>query len=161
MNSATERKIEAILSDLRNKASTSIEGDIGKFARRHRYDPIYVTTVTVREVVRAGQDNVLKLLARSVTEVSELSKTLDAFGMLKAGMLLHLSHLEFLVEQWNGMPLSPSNPNVANERFVAVRQDSIVSIDGYRHQFKNPGGRPEEWPWEEQKLTSKPHFRMG
>lgn len=148
MNSKTAKKIETILAGLRKQASSSFGMQISKINRAHDRPPGIVPSFVVREAVKAALDNVLKLVAQAEIEISLVSATMDAHGLLKAGVLLHLSDLASSIERWNGLPLSPDNLKLVDERFAAVRQDVVSYVDATQHRFKNSGGRPDEWNWD-------------
>ena len=120
-----------------------------------------VTATMLHEVVRAAQKNSLELLGVAVADVTSISKTMDAYGLLKSAIVNHLSDLSGMVEQWRGIPLHPENLKLAGELFAAKRIDLVVNVEAYRARFKNQGGRPPSWNWDAAKAHVKSRFPSG
>lgn len=106
----------------------------------------------VRGAVRAVEDSALRLVADAVVQVSALSVAPDAFMMIDAAVAAHLSAMEGVVEQGQGVPLQPAALKAAGDRYDAVRHRIVRVLENHRSRFvetKNKGGRPQSWDWEE------------
>jgi hypothetical protein len=161
MNIATEQKIELVLKGLRDKATRQFEGTIRKLSGSQYGSPPTISSATITDAMRAVKDNSLALLQNGAIEVSSVSKTMDAFGLLKRAMVNHLSDLTRLVEQWRGASLNSQQLELVRELYSVSRDDLLLNVDEYQNRFKNQGGRPEVWPWDEAKAYVKSAYSKG
>lgn len=156
MDVDTTKKIEGLLADL-NK------GALKSFRRQaltvHASDQpnafedrsSAITWPMAYRMARLAEENAMKLMADATSKVASISTAPDAFVLIDAAVMAHIMMLESEVEKGWGVLLNGTLLQFFGEKFEAVRQRSIRSLELRRSSFtnlKNQGGRPPTHDWE-------------
>lgn len=101
--------------------------------------------------MRAAETNAQQFLADAVLDVSKISIAPEAYAELDQAVNSHLSNLEGVVVEGNGVSLSPEMFKVVDEKLAKVRDGVIRSLENHRASFsgsKSKGGAREGYDWD-------------
>ncbi|WP_313665977.1 hypothetical protein [Shinella sp.] len=163
MDSKTTDSIKACLNELRAKALKAFKMQVMKIYSSAEH-PVFIPEITVRNAVKAAEDNTRQLLEDTMKQVSAVSAAPEAFTLIDRAIAAHLSDLESVVVQGRGVPLLPTMLKVADEKLAMVRQELFRNLETYRSSFsgsKNKGGAPLTWNWEEAEAYVRGKFPDG
>lgn len=156
MDVDTTNKIERLLADLNTgalkafhrQALTAYASDQSNvFGDRSSA----ITGSMANQMARLAEENAMKLITDATSKVASISTAPDAFVLIDAAIMAHIMMLESEVEKGRGIPLSDALLQIFSERFEAIRQRTIRSLELRRSSFtnsKNQGGRPPTHDWE-------------
>lgn len=142
MDVDTTKKIEGLLADL-NK------GALKSFRRQaltvHASDQpnafedrsSAITWPMAYRMARLAEENAMKLMADATSKVASISTAPDAFVLIDAAVMAHIMMLESEVEKGWGVLLNGTLLQFFGEKFEAVRQRSIRSLELRRSSFTN------------------------
>lgn len=156
MDVDTTKKIECLLADLSMRALKSFKRQALTAYASDQPDVFgdrssAITAPMVNRMARLAEENAMKLIADATSKVASISMAPDAFVLIDAAIMAHIMMLESEVEKGRGVPLSGALFQIFGERFEAIRQRSIRSLELRRSSFtnsKNQGGRPPTHDWE-------------
>jgi hypothetical protein len=150
MDTSKIKEVKLLLKKLQSGAVRDFEVKFGRI--RFQGGGGIMTTAAVYKAVLAAEENCRELISEAVEATLAQSNAPYAYALIDDVLLAHMSDLEGLIHGGSGSPLSHSMIEVAEKRFVRVRNASVRRLKSQKQRFKivpNPEGRPPEFDWGE------------